>query len=1310
MKVIFQANSLKNQNHMKMYFNQRRKPDFIFIVIGLLLLFNCVVADDEAVEPSLGSLTLTTPNVLDMSSTDLVNAITNSDESTTETFETTTDIFMKNSSKSNVPKENDNLISNVLSVIPLNAEKKVANNNEPNTITSSTTEAAQEQKITLTTTPASLDNQLNVTDSNLNLETRNIIKPINITTNKELNLNQDIPMNSTTKTDLLTTEMEMETETSTEMDDTTQSDLITTTETSMTEEQTKFEVDPDSPQTTESTTLPPQHTDLDHTDLLLMNKDDVESTTNMIKEEVPTTSTMADMLNHTDLVNEVHHNDKKKPETTTIKEIKNSTLPYGIEVQSTTTTEISPSLNENIKTKETSEKEEEKTMNVDVFKGRSMNLSSENHNETFVGPEARSNGNERNIVDDDVDLREDPPFLNNREHSNSDEEFNSFDNPNVHLNFVTTEKNEEGRNYENQHSSGFMDLSDVSMDAEDADFNGHRGHIVNDEDHLALVRQEDYDIGKSDDFEDYEREQNFKDSNDKNPEINATEIEKTTPSPTKECLEDGMKYKNGETIDRECDERCTCNRGEWICKPRCSGAFFKRGNGPQKPNCHEIPYEDDECCATVVCTEPTTMATLSSNDTNSIKQTPIAPIECHFNGGTYKFRERLEIGCDEICHCDEGGKMNCRPRCTERNHTRLEKCVLVKDPKDICCQLELCDVTLDDHEQTQLPSTSQNGNENSISPNEDDDPSEHCLAKGITYKIGQQFHDGCDALCICTKEGVHCAKLECPSTFGLDVLDPHCLRWEPEPATFRAIAPKCCPERMKCVDNGTCIYKDQRFDNWSQIPSNLTGCEQHCYCENGKIECRQACPPVLALPPSDLPCPPFMARLLPIPEDECCKHWACAIEPGLVSVEIPKELPMHHPQSTLQIITLEALDPRKLRIVLTVPEQYINLHGRVELRYTNLPTNDTSSWDSQVFAPPEDLIATSQLEFDLPNLEPNSMYKVKVKLILKDLNLQPSSDVYKVKTPPERAITPPPQISNYRPDFEDIIKNVEDHELKVINTNSTWLELSWKMLSDNDLEYVDGVQLKYKETTETIFNETPLIHRTLSEYKIENLKPNTGYEIALFFVPFPGHGAEIRAGNAINVRTAPLVDLFAFEVNVNVSKVKSTSVEVSWNGVPYPENKYINIYRVIYQSDSGKQDSSVFKVSKREPESTTLVMDLKPGTKYRLWLEMYLTNGSIKKSDIVNFLTKPGGPTSPAKTGQLLTASVGKQPVGDYYGPLVIVSVIAALAIMSNLVLLLILTRRRVHQTANITSPRKSDAAYDSPSYKVDIQQETMNL
>uniref|UniRef100_T1PDW3 Fibronectin type 3 n=1 Tax=Musca domestica TaxID=7370 RepID=T1PDW3_MUSDO len=822
----------------------------------------------------------------------------------------------------------------------------------------------------------------------------------------------------------------------------------------------------------------------------------------------------------------------------------------------------------------------------------------------------------------------------------------------------------------------------------------------------------------------------------------------------RECLADGQSYKNGENMERGCDERCTCNRGEWICSPRCQGKTFKRGtmaaamatmmSDEEQSKCREIAVEDDECCSRMECSTnedaflPTQSSTMHTDDDDdyeamnaSIHKT--RP-DCYFNGGIYKFRERLEIGCEQICHCDEGGIMNCKPRCPERNHTRPDKCVFVKDPKDVCCQLEFCDVTLDDHEQRPSPPATHNSiGDDGYGFQEGRDINGaagqgSCEYKDQVYAEGKQFHDGCEQLCLCTAQGVHCAKLQCPTSFGLDVLNPHCLRWEPEPANFQPIAPNCCPDSMRCVDNGTCEYRGEEFENWSQIPTNLTGCDQHCYCENGKVECRPACPPVLALPPADLPCHPAQARLLPIPDDECCKHWACAPIPnaserpynGGQQHEVDEEEEeasqehlghngFNNLQPDIEVHTLEAIDARTVRIVFTVPQVYVNLHGRVELRYTNGPGNDTSKWDQQIFAPPEDLIATSQMEFDLPSLEPNSLYKIKITLILRDLNSQPTSSIYTVKTPAERTITPPPPPSDYRPDFQDIFKTVEDPELNVSETNSTWLHLTWKKLSDDHLDYVDGIQLRYKELTGMIYSSTPLIHRSLTSYTIENLQPDTGYEIGLYYIPLTGHGAEMRAGHMIKVRTSPKVDVFAFDVTVNVTKIKAQSVEVTWSGVPYPEDKYVNIYRAIYQSDSGKEDSSVFKVAKRDSSTGTLIMDLKPGTKYRLWLEMYMTNGKIKKSNVVNFITKPGGNAAPGKTGKLLHAGVD-QPVGDYYGPLVVVSVVAALAIMSTLVLLLILTRRRVHQTASITPPRKSDAAYDNPSYKVDIQQETMNL
>ncbi|KAF0288284.1 putative epidermal cell surface receptor [Amphibalanus amphitrite] len=150
---------------------------------------------------------------------------------------------------------------------------------------------------------------------------------------------------------------------------------------------------------------------------------------------------------------------------------------------------------------------------------------------------------------------------------------------------------------------------------------------------------------------------------------------------------------------------------------------------------------------------------------------------------------------------------------------------------------------------------------------------EGCLHDGKLYKVGDEFHDGCRQFCICGQAGKMCAPIRCPVRFGLDLLNPDCLEWE-VPRDPSRQPPDCCGEAV-CKDDGHCIYQGQKFRNQYEIPQNLTGCHQRCYCEFGEVNCQPDCPAVPDAPPAGLPCPPEQTELVTGPNG-CCQFWQCA--------------------------------------------------------------------------------------------------------------------------------------------------------------------------------------------------------------------------------------------------------------------------------------------------------------------------------------------------------------------------------------------------------------------------------------------------
>ena len=50
-------------------------------------------------------------------------------------------------------------------------------------------------------------------------------------------------------------------------------------------------------------------------------------------------------------------------------------------------------------------------------------------------------------------------------------------------------------------------------------------------------------------------------------------------------------------------------------------------------------------------------------------------------------------------------------------------------------------------------------------------------------------------------------------------------------------------------------------------------------------------------------------------------------------------------------------------------------------------------------------------------------------------------------------------------------------------------------------------------------------------------------------------------GKKLEFRTLPFTDVFAFDLDLHVEDIRDGSVEVSWSGVPSPDQKFVNIYR-----------------------------------------------------------------------------------------------------------------------------------------------------
>ncbi|KAH7985410.1 hypothetical protein HPB49_026435 [Dermacentor silvarum] len=648
-----------------------------------------------------------------------------------------------------------------------------------------------------------------------------------------------------------------------------------------------------------------------------------------------------------------------------------------------------------------------------------------------------------------------------------------------------------------------------------------------------------------------------------------------------------------------------------------------------------------------------------------------------------------------------------------------------------------------------------------------------CKYNGRMYNVNEEFYNGCLEVCHCGANlRVNCAIIECPHHFNQHFSE--CLEWDIDPA-FQPSPPNCCPP-SKCKKDGSCLFNGVKFRNFQQIPQEMLDCGKRCVCVNGNVSCENRCPPLNSSPPPTLPCHPAQAYRGHLPGDECCTHWMCR-EPekpavhclfhgeryklheewemvkgsvrrqcscklratGAAEAEctsscpaIPERFQKPNPQcprpvvvtpndpgvcpyivcsptqpgKELQNVSVVAVNSTAIRVRFTLANILIGLVGHAELHFTTDPLTPRETWSTQKFARPKRLFDTANIEYYLPGLRPDTTYFFQIQIIIDSLQSGPESQVFKLTMPPEPTTTTtvPPLLLL---DMMMAVNSIDPHTAKV----------SWRPLDSREKKYVDGLQIRYKMNGQdhAPWKTTPMIHRDRTSYLLQDLEPSASYLIDMQFAVPEGLPTRIESAQHVEMRTAPMPrDEYQFELIVNVKRTEQYSASLVLDGIPDPITKYVHVFNVMYKSEAAAEHMQRFMVLK---EPKILLEDLKPGQRYKVWVEAYLTNGKTTTSNIMDFHTKPGPPPTTTTTSTTTSTTTESNEIEDskavalhsvhqdnstaeaYYIALIVVAIVAAVAGLAFAVVLVLLLRRQSTAKAPITR-NPSESAYDNPTYK----------
>ncbi|KAJ0173765.1 hypothetical protein K1T71_010914 [Dendrolimus kikuchii] len=778
------------------------------------------------------------------------------------------------------------------------------------------------------------------------------------------------------------------------------------------------------------------------------------------------------------------------------------------------------------------------------------------------------------------------------------------------------------------------------------------------------------------------------------------------------CKENEINYKIGEHIDRGCEETCECAPGgAFECSPRCKHPYVRRGRRLNDPLCFESPVDD--CCSIIACA--------TGNGDAKVSKLEV----CRYGNDTHAVGTKWQIGCEQTCVCEPNSVVTCKPRC--KPLIPSEKCINVQDPNDACCEVQVCDVSQDVHEEPAENVTSSTLTSSTTSEpmkafeDYDDSPKFPMRPLVLTEPIGsiKVLHNNSVQVNLMhvnnTKDPIHLQLSDDGGKTFKDVElqysnlilnlkggNDYILKTKETGTKFNFTitssdtgANELPNDNLLNVTKVGCYHDGQYYSVGEEF---RIGCTELCECTGPDMqECAAlVCPNHVGLELMSKGCVRWAPNPPPQPPN-CCPRTARCLSDGTChynGVAVPNwsEVPISLTGCEQRCFCENGeLDCQEVCSPLPpIPPQTLRCPPLHRPAPVNISDEDCCKhWGCL----PN--VGTPQ---DLPSRP-----------------LHPKQPPFLPTIPPE--MYPQEDIPDY--DQNNIHRPINSLEPSLPGL-PPGLTIPPNYGDDNKKLSVLSLVADSPTSVKMLFGLPPVLVGLRGSVDLR-YTDKSKYEASLVLIPPPRSVTELHDPGRVEFTTSPYADPYNWSVVVEARAVGSEAAELTWRGIPSPAERWVRVYRAAHACGppgvGTRREHDAFRLAARDlPPSITLT-GLEPNTRCRVWLELFLTNGKVKTSNVLEINTKSQDSPEPIDNEIEASSIAGSRgaPRGDYYGALVVVGVVAALGALTSLLLLLVVVRRHRPRSVPITpvptAPRESSLPpYDNPAYKLELQQETMDL